>query len=163
MTSNIGAEKLQKETSFGFRRAKAGEHNNLDALHEINKEKVLDELKRSMKPEMLNRLDRVIVFRSLTKNDIFKIIDLQADMLRERLQKHKFGLDLNTAAKQYLLEHGYDAHNGVRPLRRLMQDTIEDQIALDMLDGKYSVGDIIHVGVKSGELTYRVLTETARR
>jgi ATP-dependent Clp protease ATP-binding subunit ClpC len=160
MTSNIGAEKLQKETSFGFRKTKAGEVNNLDALHEINKEKVLDELKRSMRPELLNRLDRVIVFRSLTKKDIFKIIDLQADMLRARLQKHKLGLDLTTAAKQYLLEHGYDAHNGVRPLRRLMQDTLEDQIALDMLDGHYAVGDIVQVGVKGSELTYRVLTET---
>ena len=130
-------------------------------MHEINKEKVLDELKRSMRPELLNRLDRVIVFRSLTKKDIFKIIDLQADMLRERLQKHKLGLNLSVAAKQYLLEHGYDAHNGVRPLRRLMQDTIEDQIALDMLDSKYVVGDIVQVGVKGGELTYRVLTETA--
>jgi ATP-dependent Clp protease ATP-binding subunit ClpC len=163
MTSNIGAEKLQKETSFGFRREKAGEQNNLDSLHEINKEKVLDELKRSMRPELLNRLDRVVVFRSLTKQDILKIIDLQADMLRSRLQRHKLGLELTAAAKQYLLEHGYDAHNGVRPLRRLMQDTIEDQIAIDMLDRKYAIGDIVQVGVKSGELTYHALTEAVKQ
>ncbi len=161
MTSNIGAEKLQKESNFGFRKNRTSEANSLEALHEVNKEKVLDELKKSMRPELLNRLDRVIVFRSLSKKDIFKIIDLQADMLRLRIQKHKLGLDLTAGAKQYLLEHGYDAHNGVRPLRRLIQDTIEDQIALKMLDGQYSAGDIIQVGLKNGELNYRVLSETA--
>jgi ATP-dependent Clp protease ATP-binding subunit ClpC len=161
MTSNIGAEKLQKETNFGFRKTKSSDSNSLEAIQEINKEKVLDELKRSMRPELLNRLDRIIVFRSLSKKDIFKIIDLQADMLRSRIQKHKLGLVLTVGAKQYLLEHGYDAHNGVRPLRRLIQDTIEDQIALNMLDGQYSAGDIVQVGTKNGELTYRVLSESA--
>jgi ATP-dependent Clp protease ATP-binding subunit ClpC len=159
MTSNIGAEKLQKETNFGFRRAKASESSNLDTQHEINKEKVLDELKRVMRPELLNRLDRIIVFRSLSKKDIFKIIDLQTDLLSARLQKHKLGIILTAGAKQYLLEHGYDAHNGVRPLRRLIQDTIEDQVALDMLDGKYSAGDVIQVSLKNNELVYRVLSE----
>ncbi|MGD0284277.1 MAG: ATP-dependent Clp protease ATP-binding subunit [Candidatus Saccharimonadales bacterium] len=161
MTSNIGAEKLQKESNFGFRKTKTNDSNNLEAMQEINKEKVLDELKKSMRPELLNRLDRIIVFRSLSKKDIFRIIDLQADMLRSRIQKHKLGLDVTVGAKQYLLEHGYDAHNGVRPLRRLMQDTIEDQIALNMLDGQYSAGDIVQVGTKNGELTYRVLSESA--
>jgi ATP-dependent Clp protease ATP-binding subunit ClpC len=161
MTSNIGAEKLQKETNFGFRKAKTDDSNNLDAQHEINKEKVLDELKRSMRPELLNRLDRVIVFRSLSKKDIFKIIDLQTDLLCTRLQKHKLGIVLTAGAKQYLLDRGYDAHNGVRPLRRLIQDTIEDQVAMDMLDGKYSAGDIIQVSVKNSGLTYHVLSESA--
>src|SRR5690606_23712571 len=96
---------------------------DLDKLHALNKDKVHDELKRMMRPELLNRIDKVIVFRALTQHDIFKIIDLQINDLRDRLAKKGLGIQLTTKAKQYLLENGYDAKNGVRPLRRLIQDT----------------------------------------
>jgi ATP-dependent Clp protease ATP-binding subunit ClpA len=112
-----------------------------------------------LRPELLNRIDKVIVFRALTKKDIFRIIDLQIDELKNRLQKKGISVQLTPAAKQYLLDNGYDAHNGVRPLRRLIQDTIEDQVALDILDDKYNKGDIIQVATKSGELIYATTTE----
>jgi ATP-dependent Clp protease ATP-binding subunit ClpA len=99
------------------------------------------------------------VFRGLTKKDIFRIIDLQVDELRRRLQKYGVSLQLTGGAKQYLLEHGYDAKNGVRPLRRLIQDTIEDQMAVDLLEEKYLKGDIVHVSVKQDALTYLTATE----
>lgn len=159
MTSNIGADKLQKEAAFGFRADQTTDYDDLDALHEQNKQNVLDRLKKELRPELLNRIDKVVVFRGLTKKDILKIVDLQIDELRQRLQKHGVSLQLTSAAKQYLLEHGYDAKNGVRPLRRLIQDTIEDQMALDLLDDKYLKGDIVHIGVKNDALTYATATE----
>jgi ATP-dependent Clp protease ATP-binding subunit ClpC len=159
MTSNIGAEKLQKEANFGFHVTDSDAVKDLDSLHQANKEKVHDELKKMLRPELLNRIDKVIVFRALTKKDIFHIIDLQIDELKGRLQRRGLSVQLTPAAKQYLLEHGYDAKNGVRPLRRLIQDTIEDQVALDLLDDKYLKGDIIQVATKKGELAYATANE----
>lgn len=159
MTSNIGADKLQKEASLGFQAQNNGDYKDLDALHERNQSKVRDELKKLLRPELLNRIDKTIVFRALTKKDIYKIIDLQIDELKSRLQRKGLSVQLSPAAKQYLLDHGYDAHNGVRPLRRLIQDTIEDQLALDLLDDKYEKGDIIQVAAKKGELEYAVTAE----
>jgi ATP-dependent Clp protease ATP-binding subunit ClpC len=159
MTSNIGADKLQKEADFGFHAQKTSDLKDLDALHETNKSKVYDELKKMMRPELLNRIDKTIVFRALTKQDIFKIIDLQIDDLKARLQRKGLSVQLNPAAKQYLLEHGYDAKNGVRPLRRLIQDTIEDHLATDLLDDKYTKGDIIQVAAKRGTLAYATTNE----
>ncbi|HUY84936.1 MAG TPA: ATP-dependent Clp protease ATP-binding subunit [Candidatus Dormibacteraeota bacterium] len=159
MTSNVGAEKLQKEASLGFQATKQDELKDLDALHENNKTRVQDELKKLLRPELLNRIDKVIVFRALTHKDIYKIIDLQIDALKARLQRKGFSLQLSTGAKQYLLEHGYDPKNGVRPLRRLIQDTIEDRLALDLLDEKYEKGDIIQVASKHGDLAYATTSE----
>jgi len=159
MTSNIGAEKLQKEGGFGFS-ATGSDVNNLDDLHDANKSKVLDDLKKMMRPELLNRIDKVIVFRALTKIDALKILDLQLDDLRARLVKKGIGLEVTKAAKQYLMEQGYDAHNGARPMRRLLQETLEDAIAGGMLDESYQKGDVVNVSAKKSpkdkepELTY---------
>ncbi|HET6924493.1 MAG TPA: ATP-dependent Clp protease ATP-binding subunit [Candidatus Saccharimonadales bacterium] len=159
MTSNIGADKLQKEANFGFHARGNDELKELDELHAANQDKVLDELKKTMRPEFLNRIDKVIVFRALTKKDIYKIIDLQIDELKERLQKRGLSVQLTTAAKNHLLEHGYDAKNGVRPLRRLIQDTIEDHVAYELLEDKFAKGDIVQVVTKDGELAYAVANE----
>jgi ATP-dependent Clp protease ATP-binding subunit ClpC len=159
MTSNVGADKLQKEAKFGFHATNNNELKDLDQLHEANKNQVQSELKKIMRPEMLNRIDKVVVFRALTRKDIYKIIDLQIDELKSRLQRKGLSIQLSTAAKQFLLENGYDAHNGVRPLRRLIQDTIEDQLSLNLLDDKYTKGDIIQVATKKGELEYAVTNE----
>jgi ATP-dependent Clp protease ATP-binding subunit ClpC len=159
MTSNIGAEKLQKESSFGFQATNESDLKDLSALHERNKGKVLDELKKMMRPELLNRIDKTIVFHALTKKNIYRIIDLQIDELRERLRKHGLGLQITTQTKQYLLDNGYDAKNGVRPLRRLIQDTIEDQIAVSLLGEEYQRGEIIKVSARNGELAYAATAE----
>jgi ATP-dependent Clp protease ATP-binding subunit ClpC len=159
MTSNIGAERLQKEASFGFRAERPKDLDDLDAMHDANKDNVLDRLKKEMRPELLNRIDKIVVFRGLTRKDIYRIIDLQIDELKGRLQKQGLGIALNKAAKDYLLERGYDAKNGVRPLRRLIQDTIEDQMAVELLDQHYQKGDIVHVSTKNNELTYTTANE----
>lgn len=154
MTSNIGADKLQKESSFGFHAENRLALDDLDAMHEKNKEDVLERLKKSLRPELLNRIDKTVVFRGLNRKDIFRIIDLQIDELKKRLQKRGISLQLTKGAKQYLLAHGYDAKNGVRPMRRLIQDTIEDQLASDLLDDKYIKGDIVQIGSRDDALTY---------
>jgi ATP-dependent Clp protease ATP-binding subunit ClpC len=159
MTSNIGAEKLQKEANLGFHAIDRDDLKDLDTLHETNKSKVLDDLKKTMRPEFLNRIDKVIVFRSLTQKDIFRIIDLQIAELSSRLQKRGLGVQLSTPAKQYLLDNGYDAKNGVRPLRRLIQDEIEDHIASEMLAEHYQTGTIVNVAVKNSQLTYAAARE----
>lgn len=154
MTSNIGADKLQKEASFGFQARSADKLKDLDALHEANRSRVMDELKKMLRPELLNRIDKVIVFRALTQKDIYRIIDLQVDELKMRLQRRGISVQLDPSAKHYLLENGYDAKNGVRPLRRLIQDTIEDYLAAKVLEEQVGKGDIIQVAAKKGELAY---------
>jgi len=151
MTSNIGAEKLQKEASFGFSAMKSADFNNLDELHEANKTKVLDELKKMMRPELLNRIDKIIVFRALTKKDALKILDIQLDDLRARLLKKGIGLQVSPKAKEYLMERGYDALNGARPMRRLLQETLEDAIAGGLLEDNYHTGDVVTVNAKRGK------------
>jgi ATP-dependent Clp protease ATP-binding subunit ClpC len=159
MTSNIGADKLQKEATLGFQASQPEELDDLDAMHQRNKDKVTERLKKEMRPELLNRIDKIIVFRALTKKDIFKIIDLQLADLQKRLQKHGLGLNVTRAAKDYLLKHGYDALNGVRPLRRLIQDTIEDQVAVELLEDRHATGDIVQVGAKNDSLVYTTTAE----
>lgn len=159
MTSNLGAEKLQKEASFGFSASSLSDLNNLDALHLANKDKVHEELKKMMRPELLNRIDKIIVFRALTKPDALKILDLQLEDLRSRLVKKGIGLEVSKAAKAQLLVEGYDALNGARPMRRLLQETLEDAIAAGLLDDKYHKGDIVTVSAKKSELTYAAIPE----
>ncbi len=159
MTSNLGAEKLQREASLGFQASTDTDLKDLTRLHEANKDKVLAELKKSLRPELINRIDTTIVFRALTKRNIYKIIDIQIDELSQRLQKHGIGLVLTPSAKQYLLDNGYDAKNGVRPLRRVIQDTLEDQISTDLLNETYAKGDILQVSTKNGKLDYVKTTE----
>lgn len=154
MTSNIGADKLQKEANFGFSATNPSDIKDLESLHQSNKAKVIDELKKMMRPELLNRIDKTIVFRALTKGDIAKILEIQLDDLKSRLVKQGVGLQLQPKARQYLIEHGYDAQNGARPMRRLIQDTLEDHIAVALLNNKYHKGSIVKVGMKAGKLTY---------
>jgi ATP-dependent Clp protease ATP-binding subunit ClpC len=159
MTSNLGAEKLQKEAQLGFRVSSKKDETNLDQLHENNQEKVREELKKMLRPELLNRIDKTIVFRALTKNNVEKIMELQIGELRQRLVKHGIGIKLTSSAKNYLLEHGYDPLNGARPMRRLIQDTIEDHLSLKLLDGSYVKGSVVKVGAKSGNLSYELVSE----
>lgn len=164
MTSNIGAEKLQKEASFGFSALKSADFDNLDELHQANKDKVLEELKKTMRPELLNRIDKIIVFRALTKKDALKILDIQLEDLRNRLIKKGIGLQVSPKAKEYLIERGYDALNGARPMRRLLQETLEDAIAAGLLDDSYHTGDVVTVNAKKNrasgtELIYAAALE----
>ena len=157
LTSNIGAKLLQKEVQLGF--ASTQSTQNVDALHAQNSAKVKEELKKHMRPELINRIDKVIVFRELNKKNVKKIIDVQINELAQRLQRQKIGIKLTTAAKNWLLEKGYDVHNGVRPMRRTIQDEIEDQIAEGILSGQFVSGDVINVDARKKQLSLSALHE----
>lgn len=159
MTSNIGANKLQKEAELGF---SAFDHKSMEKdlkeLHDRNAGEVTKELKKFMRPELLNRIDKTIVFHALSKEDIYKIIDVQIDDLISRLQKQKLGLTIDKKVKDWLLSKGYDVKNGVRPLRRLIQDEIEDLIAEGMLEGRVPKGSIINLSVNKDKITYKIVS-----
>ncbi len=159
MTSNLGADKLQKEVSLGFEAKNRQQQKDLDQLHDENKDKVYEELRKMMRPEMLNRIDKTVVFRALTKKDVTKIFDLQIEELKKRLTKHGLSVRVSPSAKRFLLEKGYDQQNGVRPMRRLIQDTLEDDIANGLLDETYKKGDIVDVSVKNKQLVYSASNE----
>jgi ATP-dependent Clp protease ATP-binding subunit ClpC len=157
LTSNIGAKLLQKEVNLGF--SSTANAKDVDQLHAENSEKVKDELKKHMRPELINRIDKIIVFRALNKKDIKKIIDVQIQELSHRLRRQKIGVSLTGPAKNWLLEKGYDALNGVRPMRRAIQDEIEDHIADGILEGTFSSGDVITVDVEKKQLSFSAMHE----
>lgn len=159
MTGNIGAEKLQKEVSLGFSARTESDDKELDALHEKNKTSVMESLRKFMRPELINRIDKIIVFRALSRDIVRDIIDVQIDDLKRRLTKRHLGITITKHAKEWLLEKGYDSKNGVRPLRRVIQDEIEDHIAEGLLNDAYSSGDVIAVSTKKDGLNFTLVKE----
>lgn len=159
MTSNLGADKLQKDVSLGFSHRGSRDTASTDELHERNTETITEELKRFMRPELLNRIDKVVVFHSLSRDDIKKIVDIQLAELRDRMGKQKLGLSTTSKVRSWLLEKGFDSKNGVRPLRRLIQDTIEDKVAEGMLDETFTSGSVVAIDVEKNELVYKRLDE----
>lgn len=152
MTGNIGAEQLQRESTLGFRAETKSELEDFEELHEDNKSKVMDELKQVMRPELINRIDKVIVFRALTNKEAMKVLDLQINQLNQRLKKeHGITLTIATPAKKALLKEGYKPQTGVRTLRRAIQDHIEDELAQRILQGKLA-SETVNVSAKKGKL-----------
>ncbi|MDQ4074625.1 MAG: ATP-dependent Clp protease ATP-binding subunit [Chloroflexota bacterium] len=142
MTSNVGADLLQRQATLGFRTVDTTQ-NQSD--YEAMKEKVMDELKRRFRPEFLNRLDSVIVFRSLSKEEITEIVDIMMQNFKALLDERELAVELTEDAKQVLVEKGYDPNFGARPLRRIIQQMIVDPISEGLLSGDYNAGDLIHV------------------
>ena len=143
LTSNLGAEALQKEVDLGFSAAETSRQKDLERLQADNETKILKRLKEFMKPEMLNRFDQILVFNPLSMPEINKIVKVQLNELRQRLAEQKLGLVVSHQVVKWLAENGYDAKNGVRPLRRLIQTELENRIAQGLLWEKFEVGDVI--------------------
>jgi ATP-dependent Clp protease ATP-binding subunit ClpC len=144
MTSNVGAQALQKDTSIGFR---AGGTESAKALAEYDrmKDKVLGELKTTFRPEFLNRIDATVVFRQLTREEIRQIVDLLLERVKDRLVGQQIDLVVTDAAKDAIIEKGFDQAFGARPLRREIQNQIEDPLAERMLMASFEAGDTIIV------------------
>ena len=121
------------------------------------RDKVLDELKRTFRPEFLNRVDAVIVFRSLNREQIQQIVDLELGKVCERLKEHDLSLQATDAAKELLAERGYEPQFGARPLRRVIQQLVEDPLSEGVLAGQFQQGDHILVDVENGQITLRAL------
>jgi ATP-dependent Clp protease ATP-binding subunit ClpC len=140
MTSNLGAKSLLKDTSLGFRPVAVDEHQLADQQYDRMKEKVLDQLKTQFRPEFLNRVDSVVVFRSLQLDEIHEIVDLLLARVRDRLRAQQIGLEVMPAAKDHIIKLGYDIDYGARPLRRVIQNMVEDPLAEALLLGKFEAG-----------------------
>ena len=140
MTSNTGAELIKKQTSLGFSAMKAE-----SADYEGMKEKILDQTKKAFKPEFLNRLDDLIVFHMLEKNDLENIVDLEISKVVERLSHKSISVTIDDSAKTLLIEHGYDPQYGARPMRRSVEKHLEDPLAEHLLRGDVKNGDKVTI------------------
>ena len=141
MTSNVGVKKLQDfGTGVGF-----GTKSKIDMDSTIKSDLLKEELKKHFAPEFLNRLDDVIIFNSLSKEDIGQIVDLEINKLKERVEEIGYGLQVNKGARDYLIEQGYDEEYGARPLNRAIQKYIEDPVSEEILSGRVSEGQTIKV------------------
>jgi len=148
MTSNVGTEMLKKKGTIGF---SAPEE---DASYEAMKRKVLDAAKRVFRPEFLNRIDEMVVFHSLTKEDLKKIVDLQIEEVQERLSEKQLNIRLTSSAKEFLIEKGYDPLLGARPLRRTIQRYLEDPLSEEILAGRFKGKKTVEVSLKNGRLVF---------
>lgn len=151
MTSNVGAELIRKGTTIGFA-AHGDETKTREETYERMKEKLLGELKKTFRPEFLNRIDGVVVFHALTKEDIRKIVELMLTQVSKQLAEKGIKLEVTDAAKDLLGEKGYDEVFGARPLRRVIQDMVEDKLSEDFLRGKFQPGDTAVVDVEGEEI-----------
>ncbi len=142
MTSNVGAELLRKQGALGFK-AQSG-----DMSYQQMKERLLEEVKRTFKPEFLNRIDDVIVFRPLEKNDLYKIIEIEIGEVQGRLSEQRVTLALDQEAKDFLIEKGFDPVFGARPLKRTIQRYIEDPLAEEIIGGRIKEGSVVQIGKK---------------
>jgi ATP-dependent Clp protease ATP-binding subunit ClpC len=158
MTSNVGADVIGRSTSLGFARNQDTAQSEREAYDEM-KEKVLDALKRIFRPEFLNRLDGVMVFHALTKDQIKDIVDLEVNKVQVRLEDHGLSLRLTEAAREYLAEKGYDPNLGARPLRRVIQSEIEDALSEGVLAGQFDDDALIEVDMQDSELVFHPAEE----
>ncbi len=151
MTSNIGAELIRKGSALGFT-VDSDEAKTQVQSYERMKEKLLGELKKAFRPEFLNRIDATVVFHPLNKEHIRKIVDLMLNTVNERLAEKEMKLEVTDAAKDFLGEKGYDEVFGARPLRRVIQDMVEDKLSEGLLGGNFQPGDTAVVDLKEGEI-----------
>jgi ATP-dependent Clp protease ATP-binding subunit ClpC len=149
MTSNLGTRDIQKGPAIGFA-ARPDEK----LTYEKMKERVVEELKRSFRPEFLNRIDEVIVFHSLSREDVKNIVDLMMKRVREQLKSKDLDIELTDAVKELLAEKGYDPALGARPLRRTIQRMVEDPLSEKLLYREFRAGQTVIVDVQDGEITF---------
>jgi ATP-dependent Clp protease ATP-binding subunit ClpC len=148
MTSNVGSDTLRKSSTMGF--APISD----EATYEKARERVLEEAKKTFRPEFLNRLDDLIVFRSFTKPDLIQILSLEVEKVLERLRKKNLKLELDEKAKDFLVEKGYDPQYGARPMRRAVEKYFEDPLAEEILKGVLHEGELILVTADKDKLVF---------
>jgi ATP-dependent Clp protease ATP-binding subunit ClpC len=151
MTSNVGSDLIRKESVIGFQVEK-GEAKTAEDLYKRMKEKVLEELKRVFRPEFLNRVDNTVVFHALSKEHIRKIVELQLAEVEQQLVLKGVTMEVTDATMDWLGEKGYDPVFGARPLRRVIQDEIEDRLSDALLESRFSEGDRVRIDMEAGEI-----------
>ncbi len=148
MTSNVGAELIRKSGSLGFKEQKE------EVGYQDMKDKLLEAVKHTFKPEFLNRIDDIIVFRQLLKEDLGRIIDIELRAVVDRLKDQDLKLEITQEAKDFLIEKGFDPVFGARPLKRTIQRYIEDPLAQDIIAKRFKAGQVINVLCKNEELVF---------
>lgn len=141
MTSNVGASLLRKQGSIGFKVEKDGHMMDYQTM----KERLLEEVKKTFKPEFLNRVDEIIVFKPLEKEHLAKIVDIEFSEVQERVKEQGLDLELSPEAKEFLIEKGFDPVFGARPLKRTIQRFVEDPLAEEVIAGTFKPGDVVVV------------------
>jgi len=141
MTSNLGLKEFNQQAKIGFETEQTGKEFDYQAMSDH----VMEEVKTSFRPEFINRLDKIIIFRPLDKKSIGKIVDLQIKELQERLKEQAITLKIGKKAKEIIIEKGFDPKYGARPIRRIIQELIEDRLAEGMLENKFKNGDSVSV------------------
>jgi len=148
MTSNVGSDLIKKQSTLGFSPISD------ETSYEKMREKILEESKRTFRPEFLNRLDDVVVFRSFTKPDLIQILNLEVAKVLERLRKKNLKLELDDKARDFLVEKGYDPQYGARPMRRAVERFFEDPLAEEILKGVLHEGEMIQVTAGKDKLLF---------
>lgn len=157
MTSNLGATQLQDEKEVGFgARDMSQDYNAMAGA-------IRQQLKLHFRPEFLNRIDETIIFHSLNKQELHQIVKLMTNELRDRVAEQEISLKVTPAAVDLIAAVGYDPEYGARPLRRAIQDKIEDRLSMDLIDGEIKPGDTVTVGAHHGEITVKVKTPAAKK
>ncbi len=152
MTSNVGAETLKRQTTMGFGATKPlGEHE-----YDTMRDRLLEEARKAFKPEFINRLDDIIVFHQLTKVDLLQIVDLEVAKVFRRIKEKEVQIELDQAAKEFLIEKGYDPQYGARPMRRAVERYLEDPFAEELLRGNVKAGDAVHTTLAGDKLVFHV-------
>jgi len=154
MTSNVGAEMIKRQTSLGFAIPRDDEADAGRNYEEMRK-KLLEELKRTFRPEFLNRVDSIIVFHALSQQEIAQIVDLELDKVRARLSEYEMDMKATQAAKELLAEEGYSEEYGARPLRRVIQNRIEDVLSDAILSGEFVAGGTVLADAEEDEIVLR--------
>jgi ATP-dependent Clp protease ATP-binding subunit ClpC len=155
MTSNVGAELIKRQTSLGFA-IKRDDHD-----YDSMKGKILEEAKRVFKPEFLNRLDDLIVFHTLVRADLLRIVELEVSKVVSRIRTKQIHVTLNEAAKEFLIEKGYDPTYGARPMRRAVEKYLEDPLAEELLRGNIKANDTLEVVQEGTRLGFHVVAPEA--
>src|SRR5208283_3977398 len=148
MTSNVGSDIIRRQSTLGFSPISD------EATYEKMRERIMDEAKKTFRPEFLNRLDDLIVFRSFTKPDLIQILSLEVEKVLERLRKKNLKLELDDKAKDFLVEKGYDPQYGARPMRRSVERFLEDPLAEEILKGNLHEGEPIMVTAENDKLVF---------
>jgi len=160
LTSNLGADRMMKESSLGFHATTKSDEKQLDIEHDNNAAATREALENMMRPELINRFDAIVTFRALTRREVGKIFDNFINDLQQRLVRKGIHLVISPAAKKFLVSEGHDEKFGARPLRRAIQDLLEHPLADGILSGEYEKGSVLTVGVKKGGLSISLTNET---
>jgi ATP-dependent Clp protease ATP-binding subunit ClpC len=148
MTSNVGSDTIRKQSTLGF--SPITDENSYEKM----RDKIMDEAKKTFRPEFLNRLDDIIVFRSLTKPDLIEILGLEVTKVMQRLKARNIVLQLDDKAKDHLVSKGYDPLYGARPMRRAVERSLEDPLAEEILRGAFHEGEPVLVTVGGDRLVF---------